>query len=69
MSGGNAATWKQYVIVGLVGLVICAGLWFALGRNPDAVDSSTKVQRGELASDVPNPDAQMMLEHAKKQGK
>lgn len=65
MSSGKPATWKQYIVACAVGIAVCLGLWFTLGGDPDHVDNKVKVQRGESASDVPNPDAQMMLDHAK----
>lgn len=65
----NPISVSQGIIVGLVGLGVCFALWLTLGRNPDQVDSSVKVERGAGASTEPNPDYLMMQEHMKRQGK
>ncbi len=60
------ATWKHYVVAGVLALGLCLGLWWRVGGDPDQVDAGVQVQRGELASDEPNPDAQMMIEHSRR---
>lgn len=70
MSGQRKAiSLGQGILAGLIGIGICVAIWLTLGKSPDTVDNSTKVERGRLASDEPNPDFLMMQEHMKKQGK
>lgn len=62
-------TVSQGVLAGVVGVAVCVAIWLTLGKNPDAVDTSAKVERGANASTEPNPDFLMMQEHLKKEGK
>ena len=64
MSQKSTPTWKYLALSGVIILGLGVVLWQTLAGNPDRVDQ-VRVQRGEFASDQPNPDAQMMIEHSR----
>lgn len=60
------ATWKHLALAGVIALALVLGIWRSVGGDPDQVANDVQVQRGEYASDKPNPDAQMMIEHSQR---